>query len=78
MCADLVTQLVAKCCANRGTKYAALSEVQILERLLGQLIGTGWGTEAEIAWVVRETASCLDWPIPNGAAALKTMLGESA
>ncbi len=76
MCADLVAQLVAKCQANRETKYATLSEVQILERLLGQLNGTGWGTEAEMAWVIRHTATDLAWTIPESAAALRAMLGE--
>jgi hypothetical protein len=75
VCTDLVEQLVAKCLKNRTTKYAALTEVQILERLLAQLLGTGWGTKAEMRWVVRHTATDLGWAIPESATVLRTMLG---
>jgi hypothetical protein len=77
MCADLITQLVNKCTANRDTKYAALSEVQILERLLAQIFATGWGAVDEMRWVVRQTASQLGWAIPDSAVVLRTMLGET-
>ena len=76
VCADLVTQLVAKCHANRDSKYVHLSEVQILERLLAQLLATDWGAAAEMRWVIRRAASDLGWPIPADATALKVMLGE--
>lgn len=75
VCADLVNQLATKCRANRATKYSALSEVQILERLLSQLLGTSWGSPAEMAWVIRTTASQLSWPIPKDAAVLSTLIG---
>jgi len=75
VCADLVDQLVAKCQKNRATKYAALSEIQILERLLAQLLGTAWGSDAEMAWVIRRTASELDWAVPSDAGSLRAMLG---
>lgn len=78
VCTDLVEQLVAKCLKNRTTKYAALTEVQILERLLAQLLGTQWGTDSEMRWVVRQTAFRLDWAIPDDATVLRTVLGESA
>jgi hypothetical protein len=76
VCADLVTQLVAKCHANRDSKYVHLSEAQILERLLAQLLTTDWGKAAEMRWVIRRAASDLGWPIPADATALKVMLGE--
>src|SRR5471032_1573243 len=76
VCADLVDQLVAKCHKNRETKYVALSEVQILERLLAQLLGTQWGSDAEMHWVIRRAAFELGWAIPESAAALRAMLGE--
>src|SRR5471032_317197 len=75
VCADLVDQLVAKCHKNRETKYAALSEIQILERLLAQLLGTAWGSDAEMAWVIRRTASELDWAVPSDAGSLRAVLG---
>lgn len=77
VCIDLVEQLVAKCRRNRSTKYAELSEAQILERLLSQLLGTDWGTAPEMAWVIRKTAAELEWAIPECAAVLNTLLGHS-
>jgi hypothetical protein len=76
MCQDLVVQLVGKCQTNRETKYRNLSEAQILERLLAQLLSAGWGTDAEMRWVVRHTAAELAWSIPEDAIVLRTMLGE--
>ncbi|MYM23231.1 hypothetical protein GTP46_11295 [Duganella sp. FT135W] len=77
VCIDLVEQLVAKCRRNRSTKYAELSEVQILERLLAQLLGTDWGTAPEMAWVIRKTAAELEWEISDSAVVLNTLLGNS-
>lgn len=77
VCIDLVEQLVAKCRRNRSTKYAELSEVQILERLLAQLLGTDWGSPAEMAWVIRKTAADLGWKIPDRAVVLNTLIGNS-
>jgi hypothetical protein len=77
VCADLVTQLVAKCRANRSTKYAHLSEPQILERLFAQLLGTSWGSSPEMAWVIRTTAAQLSWSIPQDAAVLSTLAGDA-
>jgi hypothetical protein len=76
VCEDLVKQLVAKCQTNRSSKYAHLTEIQILERLLGQLLSTDWGTTAEMCWVFRQTSVELGWHIPEGAAALRLMLGK--
>lgn len=76
VCSDLAAQLVAKCQSNRDTKYANLSEAQILERLLAQLLGTDWGTPPEMRWIIRRTASELQWTIPLDACALRVMLGD--
>ncbi len=73
VCEDLAAQLVAKCEKNRDTKYVNLSEVQILERLLGQLLATNWGTAAEMRWVIRRTATLLEWSIPENSTALNTL-----
>ena len=64
ICEDLAQQLVAKCQKNRSTKYSSLSEREILERLLRQLWGTGWGSDGEMAWVIRRTANVLGWDAP--------------
>jgi hypothetical protein len=75
VCLDLAEQLVGKCKRNRGTKYAKLSETEILERLLAQLLTTDWGTEAEMVWVILRAVDELGWHIPDNATALKIMLG---
>ncbi|WP_332853646.1 hypothetical protein [Duganella sp. S19_KUP01_CR8] len=76
MCLDLAEQLVAKCLANRETKYYKLSDVQILKRLLVHLTSTRWGTKAEMQWVVRKTASGLGWAVPESSLVFGALLGE--
>ena len=78
VCEDIAAQLVAKCRAKRTGKYAHLSESQILERLLAQLLGTAWGSAEEMKWIIRSTAGQLGWQIPPGAGVLSVMLGDSA
>ncbi|CAN7544615.1 hypothetical protein [Duganella sp. LjRoot269] len=73
VCEDLAGQLVAKCRKNRTEKYAALTEQQILERLLAQLLGTGWGSSSEMRWVIRRTAAVLGWKIPESSTVLNTL-----
>lgn len=67
ICEDLTVQLISKCRANRSTKYASLSESDILERLLRQLLGTGWGSPQEMRWVIRQVATALAWSVPPAA-----------
>lgn len=78
ICEDIAAQLVAKCRAKRDGKYAHLSESQILERLLAQLLGTTWGTAEEMKWVIRSTAAQLGWSIPKSAGVLFALMGDSA
>lgn len=77
ICEDLAAQLVAKCQKNRTAKYSNLTEAQILERLLAQLLATDWGTDAEMRWVIRRTAALLEWKIPESAFILKPTLGTT-
>jgi len=77
ICDDLASQLVDKCPKNRNSKYLQLSEVQILERLLAQLLGTGWGSDAEMYWVVRRVATSLGWETPKNATVLASKLVAS-
>lgn len=67
LCANLVDQLVAKCRRNRQTKYVAMSEQAILSGLFGKLKKSGWGTEPEMAWIIRHTAYELEWPMLDDA-----------
>jgi hypothetical protein len=60
-CLDLVGQLVEKCRKNRMGKYVAMSESAILCGFFDKLKTSGWGTEHEMAWVIRHTASELGW-----------------
>lgn len=67
MCEDLARQLELKCRKNRATKYAQMSEPEILISLLSKLLQAGWGSKAEMKWVIRRTAEILGWPAPAAA-----------
>jgi len=77
VCEDIAAQLLVKCRAKRNEAYAHLSESQILERLLAQLLGTAWGSAEEMKWIIRRTAAQLGWTIPSNAGVLSTLIGES-
>ena len=66
-CEDIAHQLVSKCIKDRDTKYIAYTELDILEKLLKKLLVSNWGTEAEMRWIIRRTASSLSWPVPKTA-----------
>ncbi|MEV4780123.1 hypothetical protein [Burkholderia sp. LMU1-1-1.1] len=61
ICEDLAEQLSDKCRRNRASKYAHLSEREILEQLRNRLLKSGWGTTAEMEWTIRRTAEKLGW-----------------
>ena len=67
MCEDLARQLEQKCRKNRDTKYSQMSESEILISLLSKLLQAGWGSNAEMRWVIRRTAEILGWPTPAAA-----------
>lgn len=67
LCEDLAHQLAQKCTRNRSTKYARMSENEILTSLLKKLHTTGWGSKAEMQWVIRRTAELLNWLAPAAA-----------
>jgi hypothetical protein len=64
LCEDLAHQLAQKCTRNRSTKYAKMSENEILTSFLKKLNTTGWGSIAEMQWVIRRTAELLNWLAP--------------
>lgn len=67
MCEDVAQQLEQKCRKNRDTKYSQMSESEILVSLLSKLLQAGWGSKAEMKWVIRRTAEILGWPAPAAA-----------
>lgn len=74
ICLDLVKQLVDKCHRNRIAKYARMTEAAILSSLFDKLKKSGWGTEAEMAWIIRHTALGLGWaPIGEAERLLKSL-----
>lgn len=64
ICEGLATLFVEKCRNNEAGKYAHLSRAEILERYCKRLMKTGWGSDAEMKWVIRRTAEFLAWPVP--------------
>lgn len=61
ICEDLAVQLANKCNRCRDSKYAHLSEREILSQLQNKLLASGWGTSAEMTWTTRRTAEKLGW-----------------
>jgi hypothetical protein len=74
ICLDLVSQLVDKCRKNRVAKYATMTEATILSSFFDKLKKSGWGTESEMAWVIRHTALGLGWSPIDEAEKLLTSL----
>ena len=72
ICLDLVSQLVDKCRKNRLAKYATMTETAILSSFFDKLKKSGWGTDSEMAWVIRRTAFGLGWPPVDEAEKLLT------
>lgn len=68
MCEDLAEQVAQKCRKNRNTKYSRMSDTEILESFLNKLCSTAWGSNSEMQWVIRRTATILGWTPPAGAA----------
>jgi hypothetical protein len=64
-CTELADFFVMKCRENENGKYAHLSRPQILDQYFVRLIAEGYGTPQEMAWVIRETASKLEWLVPD-------------
>ncbi|MGZ8340267.1 MAG: hypothetical protein ACXWU9_11860 [Telluria sp.] len=66
-CEDLARQFCQKCLDNKAGKRAHLSEVAILEQYLERLLKTGWGSDAEMQWLIRRAAALAKWPVPESA-----------
>ena len=63
---DLAHQFVERCRITEKGKYAHLSRREILQQYLDRLLHVGWGTDADMRWVIRRTAFLLEWDIPEG------------
>lgn len=66
-CMSLVEQFVSACIETKAGKRKGMPEVEILDQYLTRLIDTGWCSEEECGWVMRETAKLLGWPTPEAA-----------
>lgn len=67
ICEDLAQQLYRKSLESKKGKRAHLDESAILEQYLERLLKTGWGTDAEMRWVVRRAAQLANWDAPASA-----------
>lgn len=68
LCEDLAHQFFERCRLNEKGKYAHLSRQEILQQYLERLLRTGWGSDSDMAWVIRRTASLLSWDPLSSAA----------
>lgn len=64
-CESLAQQFCRKSLDNKAGKRAHMSEVAILDQYLARLLKTGWGSDAEIRWVIRRAADLAHWPTPD-------------
>lgn len=65
MCEDLAQKFHEKCLETKAGKRAHMSEIDILQQYLDRLLKTGWGSDAEMRWVIARTAQLLGWPTPK-------------
>ncbi len=68
ICEDLARQFCQKCLDNKAGKRAHMTETAILEQYLERLLKTGWGSDAEMRWLIRRAAELALWPAPESAA----------
>lgn len=66
-CMHLVPQFVSSCIETKAGKRAHMSEADILDQYLVRLIESGWVSDDESKWVIREAARLLGWPAPENA-----------
>lgn len=64
ICEDLAQHLAVKSMESKAGKRAHMSETEILDQYLERLLKTGWGSDAEMKWVIRRTAELAGWPVP--------------
>jgi hypothetical protein len=67
VCEDLAQQFCQKSLENKAGKRAHLSETAILDQYLERLLKTGWGSDAEMRWVIRRAADLAHWAAPESA-----------
>lgn len=67
VCEYLAQQFCEKSLGNKAGKRAHMSEVAILDQYLERLLKSGWGSDAEMRWVIRRAAELAHWPAPESA-----------
>lgn len=67
VCEDLAQQFCRKSLDNKLGKRSHMTEVEILDQYLERLMKTGWGSNAEMRWVIRRAAELAQWPAPESA-----------
>lgn len=69
MCENLAQHLVMKSTESKTGKRVHMSEEEILAQYLERIMNmnTGWGSDAEMTWVIRRAAELLGWQVPTKA-----------
>lgn len=60
---SLVVQFVLACTQTKAGKRRGMPEADILDQYLVRLIEAKWVSDDEARWVIRETATLLQWPV---------------
>lgn len=64
ICEEIAQHLAVKSMECKAGKRSHMSEEEILAQYLERLLKTGWGSDAEMHWVIRRTAEFLGWQVP--------------
>ena len=67
ICQELVAHFQKTCLEEKALRSNLLAEAEIIEFFFVDTLATGWGTDAEVAWIFRTVAMQLEWPVPLGA-----------
>jgi len=59
VCEDLANKLQGKTLESKAGKRSHMSESDVLAQYLPRLIATGWTSDAEARWIIRQMAEML-------------------
>lgn len=64
-CEELAQKISVKAMASKLGKRSHMTEEAILAQYLLRLNQTGWGSPAEMAWIIKRMAIILGWNAPE-------------
>lgn len=65
ICEDLAQRFASQSIKSKAGKRTHMTESAILIQYLVRLLKTGWCSEEECVWVMRQAAQIIEWPFPS-------------